>query len=470
MSSTLDKRMSTLAQIPSRVPPKGCPFHQVMAQADRDPEMMDTVKDTILRHQDNPMEALTELHQKYGRAFQVETGQGTVRFDHHPDTARKLLVNTEGSDPDFKKSATQTHGLASALGQDNVLIASGADWHSSREALSEFFGAQNMKTDSKIQTMSRVLDKHLDKVESGLDSTGQAEIDLSKLFREAALDVALNTLFSVQPTDQELVTLTESYEVLNKNVGKEWLLPAEITGIKAPGQEYDQALSDIRDWAVNVVETRQRQTQKPNDALTALMGATDPDTGLPYDQERLVSEVQNLMLAGHETTANLLTWTLTEVARNPLQQAQMRNEIKEACDQNIPTANEMKALGSIFRCWREQATEHPPNFLIAREAVKDTSVGPKDAPVPIKAGTTVMVSTQHANLDTEGGMFSFGGGKRFCLGINMARQETELAVTRFLQRFDISDTGARGVHSGLTQTPEDTLVRVSRRSGPAMIS
>jgi cytochrome P450 len=434
-----------------------------MARASQDPEMMDTVKDTLLRHQDNPMEALTELHQKYGQAFQVETGQGTVRFDHHPDTARKLLVGTEGKKPEFKKSATQTHGLASALGTENVLIASGDDWQSSREALNDFFGPRQMKTDSKIHSMSRVLDNHLDKVESSLDSTGQADIDLSKLFRKAALDVALNTLFSADLTDQELDTLSNSYESLNKNVGKEWILPAEITGVKEPGQEYDQSLSNIRKWATNLVETRQQQSEQPDDALTALMGATDPDTGQPYDRERLVSEVQNLMLAGHETTANLITWTMTDIARNPFKQTQMRKEIEYTCGQNVPTAKEMKELGTVFQSWRQQATEHPPNFLIAREAIHDTTVGPKEDPISIKAGTTVMVSTQHANADANAGMFSFGGGKRFCLGFNMARQETELAVTRFLQRFDISDSGARGVRSGLTQIPEDTLVRVSRR-------
>ena len=92
----------------------------------------------------------------------------------------------------------------------------------------------------------------------------------------------------------------------------------------------------------------------------------------------------------------------------------------------------------------------------------DTTVGPKDQPVPIKAGTTVLVSTQHANAEAGGTMFSFGGGRRFCLGINMARLETELAVTRFLQRFEVSDTGARVFQSGLTQSPEDTTVQVSR--------
>ena len=161
--------MSGLPQISHRLPPVACPFHKIMAQADKNPDLMDNVKDTILRHQDNPMEALTELHQRYGQAFEVETGQGAVRFDHHPDTARKVLVGTEGDNPEFKKSTTQTHGLAAALGEENLLLASGDDWRSSREALSDFFSVGGTRTEEKIGTMSRVLDKHLDKVETQLD-------------------------------------------------------------------------------------------------------------------------------------------------------------------------------------------------------------------------------------------------------------------------------------------------------------
>ena len=78
-------------------------------------------------------------------------------------------------------------------------------------------------------------------------------------------------------------------------------------------------------------ERRAGQADQPEDALTALMSAVDPDTGRPYSRERLVSEVKNLMLAGHETTANLITWTITEIARNPVKQAAIRAEIGDTC-------------------------------------------------------------------------------------------------------------------------------------------
>ena len=140
----------------------------------------------------------------------------------------------------------------------------------------------------------------------------------------------------------ELDELAKSYESLNKNVGKEWLLPAEMTGLDNPDQDYETSLRTIRDWAGSLVDKRTGQTGQPDDALTALMGAVDPDSGRPYSRERLVSEVQNLMLAGHETTANLITWTITEIARNPVKQAAIRAEIGDTCGPDVPSVAQVK--------------------------------------------------------------------------------------------------------------------------------
>ena len=447
---------------------QGCPYHRMLLAQHRaagesaGTVPLDQVVQTVRSHIDNPLKALAELHEHHGKAFQTRTDTGVYRFDHDPATARQILVGSEGDDPAFKKSEQQTHGLARALGRENLLLSSGDDWQSSRDALSDFFSTKGMRTEKRATEVTSILDRHLDSVNAKLGEQGVGEVELSGLFRRATLDVALNTLFSTQATEKSLDKLLTSFEVLNKRVGQEWLLPASVTGLEEPGAEQREATQTITDWAGDLVERRAGQADQPEDALTALMSAVDPDTGRPYSRERLVSEVKNLMLAGHETTANLITWTLTGLARNPIKQSGLFNQIRETVGDSAPNLGQMRKLGPVYDLWRQEATEHPPNFLLAREAVRDTSIGPKENPVEIKAGTTVLVSTQHANQEAKA-MFSFGGGRRFCLGINLARLETELAITRFLQRFELSDTGARGMDSGLTQLPEDTLVSVRRR-------
>ena len=424
---------------------------------------LDLVTSVVREFDENPAAALKELHKKFGPTFEVETEQGRFRFDTDADTARKALVLSAGDNASFMKSEQQSHGLSRVLGKDNLLLNSGDDWQSSRSALKDFFSARNLKTDGHVSSISEVLDRHLSKVEDQLDDQGKADVDLNALFRKATLDVALTHLFSTNPTDQDLDSLTQAYGVVTERVGKELILPAAVTGLKEPEEEFQSAVGTIKAWAKELVSDRLENPAQKADALSALMEATDPKTGAAYSQERLESEVLNLMLAGHETTANLITWTLTNLARSPIEQNELVSEVQSLFGDRVPTSKELRKSSGIDKIWRKEALEHPPNFLLAREASADTVLDSDENTVEVEKGTTLLMSTEHLN-EQGSTMFSFGMGQRFCLGVTLATMETELAVTRFLQKFEVSDTGERGRHSGLTQIPKDTLVSVRKRS------
>lgn len=428
---------------------------------------LDQVTKTVKKHADNPAQALKELHAKYGSEFEVETENGNLRFDHSATTARAALTATDGRVSLFKKSDSQSHGLARVLGRDNLLLQSGDNWESSREAMKDFFSPKSMNSPQKVGSIQGIMDKHLSGIEAEVEANGSAEIDLNKVFQKATLDVALTTLFSKPPSDEQLTKLSDAYAVVNERVGKEWILPASITGLEEPEKKFQTAVGTIKSWAADLVAERSKEPVKDvPDALGALMKATDPDTGEPYSKERLESEVLNLMLAGHETTSNLITWVLSDLARAPMKQNQIVSEIREQFGEKGDLSPKgIKKLPTLLKTWRQEASDHPPNYLLAREAVADTALGTKDSLTEVKKGTTIIMSTEHINAEDKG-MFSFGAGRRFCLGAQLARNETEIAVTRFLQKFEITDTGERGVHSGLTQIPEDTLVTVHKRQSP----
>lgn len=413
------------------------------------------------KHPDNPFQAMKELHEQQGDTFEFTTPEGKFIFDHSPETARKLITETEGEEATFEKSASQTHGLAQVLGEENVLLSSGGQWQASREVMEPHFSASAIKTDDNIAKISRILDRHFDKIDQTFNDKEQVVVDLDPLFQKATLDVALNQIFSTQASEEQLSTLCEAYDTLNQRVGQEWLIPSAYSGLEAPEAEYHEARATIHNYADDLVTKRLKISEQPDDALAGLMSAVDPETGAPFSKERLVSEVKNLMLAGHETTANLLSWIVSDLARSPEKQSQLVSQIAQAAASDVPTKESLRAIPSLRQTWRKQAVEHPPNYLLARVAKKDTTIGPEDHPIPVEAGTTIMVSTQEANKG--GPMFSFGGGPRFCLGFNLARLETELATARFLQRFEVTDSGARGVQSSLAQGPADTEVTVRRR-------
>lgn len=431
----------------------GCPFAHLSPQE---------LKKLLAENQNNPWLALSKLHEKHGESVKTETSEGTLIFDHQENTARALLMGTEGEEPRFKKSELQTHGISQALGPNNLLLQSGPSWEASRTALEPLFSSKQVRSDTNIQNVSNILDRHFDKIEKQFQGQEEIKIDLQPLLRNATLDVALHQMFSTHNSDSQLDELRAAYTILGREVGRQWILPSSETGLSPDGTQLKQARGVIQAWAENLLDARLGRPDQPQDALSALMAATDPITGEAYSRDRLSSEIQNLMLAGHETTANLISWTITDLARSPAEQSQVASDIQSKIGTNSPTAKDLRKFKNVFLLWREQAIEHPPNYLIAREAIKDTTIGSQEAPIQIEAGTTVVVSTEHANDGRQ--LFSFGGGQRFCLGFNLARLETEMAVIKFLQRFEIADQGPRGVESGITQHPEDTIVTLKKRT------
>ncbi len=415
-----------------------CPFHRADKSAEPGPAA-DTVQlssvsgqprtvsaaelqAVVEQNAGNPSRALQELHQTYGPTFQVQAEEGLLRFDYHPDTMRKVLVNTANREPKFEKSDLQTHGLARLMGEDNLFLADGQQWEVTRSTLEPFFSAKNLKTDEKVSRVGKILDRHLDQLDQQLGAQGKADVDLLPLLRKATLEVALREILGAELKPGELDRLHHAFEVVNKQVGEGWILPPSLTRNEKSQGEFEQARATLNEWAGELVD-KNGQPDSPQDALDHLMGAENPETGAPFSRDRLRSEVVNLMLAGHETTANLLSWTLTDLARNPDKQTALTEQVEATVGKSTPTMDQLRELNPVSDLWRQQATEHPPNFLISRQALADTEIGPKDDPVPLKAGTTLIMSTELANQE-------YG----------------------------------RGIASGFAQSPSDTTVTVSRRS------
>lgn len=463
----------------SRVGRGQCPFHRAKTAPEPvqdsvelsrcpvsgrpDKVTAEQLKDVVERHPGNPSQALQELHQAFGPSFQVQTQDGLLHFDHHPDTMRKALMTTANRAPEFEKSDLQTHGLARLLGQENLFLVDGAQWETTRSALAPFFHPSNLRTDEKARSVTRILDRHLDRLQEQLGPGGRAEVNLLPLLRKATLEVALREILGAELEPGELEKLHQAFEVANRQVGQSWILPPSLTSEDDSGRvEYEKARSTLREWAGQLIDRREGPSPR-GDALDLLLKARDPDTGKPFDGERLRNEVMNLMLAGHETTANLLSWTLTDLARDPGRQSRLAGQIQAEVGQQVPTVDQLDKIDSLSEVWREQAREHPPNFIISRQAIRDTEIGPTEARRPLEAGTTLIISTELANHDAGRGMFSFGGGRRFCLGARLAMLETELFLTRFMQRFQVEDSGPRGVASGFAQSPSDTTVTVLKK-------
>ena len=190
----------------------------------------------------------------------------------------------------------------------------------------------------------------------------------------------------------------------------------------------------------DLIARRRLDGSQRRDALSLLLAAHDSETGFRPSDEQIRDEIMTLFLAGHETTANALTWALYLLAQN----ADVGRRVADSLDRGD--------VEVIDRVVKETLRVYPPAWIIGREPQRDVTL--VDGTF-IPKGTTVFVAplVLHRRpeafadpdrfdpdrwLGPEPPPFSyipFGGGARRCIGEEFALREASIVLTALLGRY-----------------------------------
>jgi cytochrome P450 len=180
-----------------------------------------------------------------------------------------------------------------------------------------------------------------------------------------------------------------------------------------------------------------------------LMAARDPDTGAALSDLQLRNETITFLLAGHETTANALTWTFHLLSRHPEVEERLREEIHSVLGGRRPDLQDVAKLVYTKRVIQEAMRLYPPIWIIERRAIGEDEI----AGYKIPAGSSVVISPyalhRHPGFWERPEAFDpsrfespppdayipFGAGPRFCIGHEFAMLEARLIVAMVLQAF-----------------------------------
>ena len=196
---------------------------------------------------------------------------------------------------------------------------------------------------------------------------------------------------------------------------------------------------------------REGETEGPRDVLGMLLDAADAEGGMPIEQIR--DEALTLLLAGHETTANALTWTWLLLARHPAVEARLHAELERVLGGRPPAAEDLSALGFARDVVAEAMRLYPPAWVVGRRAIEPAALGgwtvPKDGVVLACQWIThrdprfwrepeVFRPERWSNGETatlpKFAYFPFGGGNRRCIGEAFAWTETVLVLATIARR------------------------------------
>jgi unspecific monooxygenase len=190
----------------------------------------------------------------------------------------------------------------------------------------------------------------------------------------------------------------------------------------------------------------------PNDLFDLMGAARDPETGQCFSDEQLGDQVATMILAGHETTATALFWSLYLLALDPVTQEELAAEVKAATVNGALDLERLKFTRAVID---ETMRLYPPAFLIARAAAAPDMI----ADMPVKKNDIVLIAPwllhRHEKLWRDPNAFipsrfmppapppdrfaylPFGVGARVCIGAHFALLEATLALARMIGAFRV---------------------------------
>jgi cytochrome P450 len=249
----------------------------------------------------------------------------------------------------------------------------------------------------------------------------------------------------------------------------------------ARGRALRQAIRLLDERVQRMIEERRRLgADAPDDLLTRLLSARDDD-GAAMDDRQVRDEVLTLFIAGHETTATSLAWTILLLAQNPAIYAAVQAEVDAVGDR--PTLADLPRLSLCLRAFREALRLYPPVYVFGRDVHADVTLGGYHLPRPTNVLVSPYALHRRAAIWPDPERFDpdrflpaaeaarhryaylpFGAGPRVCIGRDFAYIEAQLILAVLLRRYRFEPLGSDEPEPSATLRPKRGVpVRVHAR-------
>lgn len=407
---------------------------------------------TTLRR--NPIEIWTRRH--YEEPVIVgRTVLGERAVVSHPEGVRRIFLDNAAN---YRKDDLQMRVLKPGLGE-GLLTAEGENWRAQRRSLAPLFTPRQVAAFSESMAAStREGVARLSRRRPG------QRIDMHEDMSRLTLEILEHTLFT-QGLGRDTGEFQSAVNRYFNTVGR--LDPFDLLGLP----QFLPRLGRLRgqktlEWfagAVDDIIAARRKLiadggEAPRDILTLLLEAQDPETGRGMKEDDLRSNIVTFIGAGHETTANALTWTFYLLSQAP----DWRAEVEMEADAQLfagpieQLADRMPVTKAVLE---ESLRLYPPAAFLSRAAIADDVLCGKK----IGAGAVVTVSPfllhRHKTLWERPDEFDpsrflganrenidrfayipFGAGPRVCIGMGFALQEAIIVLAHLTRafRFDLA--------------------------------
>lgn len=389
------------------------------------------------------LEFIEGLRRDHGDFVHFKLATRHMVLVNDPAAIRDILVTNN-------KNFTKSRGLR-ILGKKllgaGLLTNEGASHRRQRKLISPAFHPQRI--DAYGEDMVAATLKGMDRWTDG------GVIDMDDEMMRAALAIAAKTMFGADVDDEadEISdAMTESMKVFEM-LGDPFFVLTEKLPLPR-NIRMKQARARIDATIYRMINQRRQDGVRRGDFLDILLNAQDDDGSGGMTDQQVRDEAITLFLAGHETTANAMTWTWYLLATHPEIQERMAEEVTRVLGDREAAPGDMAKLPYTRQVFSEGMRLYPPAHTFGRQNIDDYEMGPYMIP----AATTFLISPylvqRHPDYweDAErfdpdrwteeaiaarprGAYIPFGGGPRTCIGENFAWLEGILVLATVAKRW-----------------------------------
>ncbi|HEY2504937.1 MAG TPA: cytochrome P450 [Streptosporangiaceae bacterium] len=432
----------------------------------------------------SPLDGYIGLAARYGDTIRMPTGPRSSFFLlSRPEQAEHVLASNQDN---YVKAFTY-RPLRALIG-DGLLTSEGETWRRQRRLMQPLFARRD------VQLFGPTIADCTQRMLAAWDRLPDAsQVDVSARMGALALEVIGHALFGTDLTG-ETNSVSAAMAAGQKVATLAAFLPLPSgprsdRAVRAWARRVGHAPEGIDGPVARLIAGRRAAPDSAADGasrrnlLDVLLTARRDDGSLLLDEE-IAAEVTTFMLAGHETSANTLSWAFALLSAFPQARQRLEAEVDSVLQGAAPAAADVGRLPWVTAVVSEAMRLYPPAWTIERDAVEDDRV----AGVAVPAGSLVAVPPylvhRHpefwpdpAGFDPERflpgapehpryAFIPFGGGRRACIGQSFAELETVLVLAAVTQRYrlQLTPAGIPKPTANVTLRPGRLPMRLTRRT------
>ena len=412
------------------------------------PRSLNALK-AVLAFQHNPLQFLAELQKCYGDIAQFRLATWPIVFISHPDYIKHVLQDNHRN---YDKDVLFFQLGRSIAGNGLVTTVGGDGWLRQRRLVQPAFHRQRIAALGTLMTSTtEVMLQQWDTY-----ARERQVFDVAEEMTNLTLQIVSKSLFNVDVGVKDN-RFHQAFSQANAFLIDYMLMPFPPLFMPTPrNRRFWQAIKTMDAFVYEIIQNRRQLQVDLGDFLSVLLKAVDED-GQGMDEKQLRDEIVTLLVAGHETSANVLAWAWCLLAQHPEIEERLHAELDQVLSGRIPTTDDLPRLPFTRMILEETMRLYPPGWLLMRRAIEDDEIGGYSIASHTSIAWSAYLSHRHPDFWEKPEHFypdhfsaeltakrprhaymPFSTGPRTCLGNSFAMTEMPLLLAMIAQRYRVS--------------------------------